>query len=185
MSQKYLILGGTRSGKSRHAEHLVIEKCLNSNLNAHYIATAQSLDNEMKARIERHQKDRATHSEALQTQVNMHHFSWNLIEEPLKLAQVINQFGSKDCLLIECLTLWVNNCMHHQNWPERKPELIAALQQSKSTIVIVSNEVGQGIVPANQLARTFIDEMGWLHQELATICDHVSVITAGLVQKLK
>jgi len=171
--QKHLILGGARSGKSRFAETLITNSTHES---AYYLATAEALDEEMNERIQRHQKDREECSDV---------FSWQLLEEPINLAKTLSTLTAEDCVLIECLTLWISNCLHHQHWPEQKVALIDVLQHSKATIVMVSNEVGHGIVPVDKLSRQFVDESGWLHQELAQICDHVSFITAGLAQTLK
>ena len=171
MNLKHLVLGGTRSGKSRFAENLINMQCQKTQAPKFYVATATVLDSEMEQRILQHQNDRDD--------------NWLLIEESLDLAAIINQAKVEDCLLIECLTLWLNNCLYYNNWPEHKTNFINALKASSSTIVMVSNEVGQSVVPANALSRQFIDETGRLHQELATICNNVSLITAGISQTLK
>lgn len=184
MNQQHLILGGARSGKSRFAES-VVKAQSQQTLDNHsdkqgsnkqhfqkiYVATAAALDDEMQQRINRHKDDRDD--------------SWKLIEEPLDLASVIQQAKSTDCLLIECLTLWLSNCLHNDCWQEQKAALFSALKTSNAMITMVSNEVGQGIVPMNALSRQFVDESGWLHQELACVCDKVSFVTAGIPQTLK
>lgn len=183
----HLILGGARSGKSRYAESIVINKSIEkisendyeeSLSTAYYLATAEALDDEMIARIKRHQQDRQHAQDATQ-------FVWQLIEEPLHLGSAINSLTNTDIILIECLTLWLSNCLHSECWPEQKQLFLQSLQQTKAQVIMVSNEVGQGIAPTNKLSRKFIDETGWLHQELAQICCNVSLITAGLAQQLK
>jgi len=132
----------------------------------------------MRKRIEHHQKDR----EKTQTTTN---FQWILIEESLELGKILNTLSNADTVLIECLTLWLSNCLHHECWPEQKQQFLQCIDQSKARIIMVSNEVGTGIMPTSKLARQFIDEAGWLHQELAQKCTNVSLISAGLAQKLK
>lgn len=171
MKHQHLVLGGARSGKSRFAESVINLHCQEQHLQKIYVATATASDDEMKNRIKRHQNDRDE--------------KWTLIEEPLNLASIIKQAKIDDCLLIECLTLWLSNCLYHNVWPEQKTAFLDTLKTSTSTIVMVSNEVGQGIIPANALSRQFIDESGWLHQELASICNKVSFVTAGIPQTLK
>jgi len=174
---QHLILGGARSGKSRYAESLVAQ-LLNENQGLSkppiYLATAEAKDDEMVARISKHQQDRLDKG-----------LSWKLVEEPCDIASIIKSLTQQDVVLIECLTLWLNNCLYQDNWSEQKKQFLSALSQSSAHIVMVSNEVGFGITPDNALARQFIDEAGWLHQELATLCNHVSLITAGIQQKLK
>ena len=178
-NRHHLILGGARSGKSRFAEALVIDSATQQKSStAYYLATAEALDNEMRARIERHQTDR----EKTQLTTN---FQWHLIEEPIELAKVLNTLSSHDIVLIECLTLWLNNCLHHDCWTEQKQHFLQCLEHIEAKMVMVSNEVANGIMPTNTLARNFIDESGWLHQEIAQKCSNVSLITAGLAQKLK
>ena len=182
----HLILGGVRSGKSAYAERTVISHINNpSNTlkKAHYIATAEALDDEMRARIERHQADRKK-AENIQSSDTLE-FQWHVIEEPIKLAETLRQFSQQDIVLIECLTIWLSNCLHHETWAEQKTAFIESLKKTNAHIVMVSNEVGQGVVPSNRLARQFIDESGWLHQELAQLCEQVSFVTAGLSQQLK
>jgi adenosylcobinamide kinase/adenosylcobinamide-phosphate guanylyltransferase len=167
---KQLILGGVRSGKSSHAEK-VAKRFLKDVI---YIATAQAFDDEMKSRIVRHQDDRPEH--------------WQLIEEPLDLERILlthNQ--THKTLLIDCLTLWLNNCLHYKpdDWQQIKQNFILALSQSKANIIIVSNEVGFSITPDNALARVFCDEQGWLNQDIAKVCQKVTLTVAGLPLELK
>lgn len=174
---KHLILGGARSGKSSFAERTIIQISKQTQATLVYVATAQAGDDEMAQRIQQHQETRNT--------------DWHLIEEPLDLASVLNKASANQCLLIDCLTLWLSNCLHvdehsqKYSWSQRKSEFLDALQNCPAAIILVSNEVGQGIVPMGELSRRFVDESGWLHQELARLCEKVSFITAGLESKLK
>ncbi|PSV21873.1 bifunctional adenosylcobinamide kinase/adenosylcobinamide-phosphate guanylyltransferase [Photobacterium leiognathi subsp. mandapamensis] len=167
-----LILGGARSGKSRLAETLAQE----SGLQVKYIATATPCDDEMSERIERHQRQRPAH--------------WQLIEEPYYLADVIRQHSNKEtCLLVDCLTLWLNNFLFqpldNYSWQQAKTDFLETLAEAEGRIILVSNEVGQGIVPLGELSRRFVDESGWLHQAIAQQCSRVVFVTAGLPQVLK
>lgn len=170
-----LILGGARSGKSRHAERRAEE----SGLQVIYIATGEAGDAEMKARIEHHRQRRPA--------------GWRTVEEPVFLADAIRQYASADhCLLVDCLTLWLSNVLfdRHGNlqWPffqQQRAALIDALNDCRQSILLVSNEVGLGVVPADPMTRRFVDEAGFLHQELAALCDQVTLVTAGLPRQLK
>lgn len=170
-----LILGGARSGKSRYAEQLASQ----SGHKIIYIATAVAGDDEMQARIKRHQLDRPDH--------------WPTIEEPVNLAQVLSQESAPGkCLLVECLTLWLNNIMlvHDEESPQprfehRIKKLLDTLPELPGDVILVSNEIGMGVVPMGNISRSFVDETGRLHQKLAKICDCVTLMIAGLPQKLK
>jgi adenosylcobinamide kinase/adenosylcobinamide-phosphate guanylyltransferase len=170
-----LVLGGARSGKSRHAEALVRE----TGLERIYIATAQAFDDEMTARIAHHRLARADDG-------------WTTIEEPLDLPAAVSsarQPGS--AVLVDCLTLWLTNIMlAERDVALEQGRLLAALDQSKlpigkSPIVLVSNEVGLGLVPETPLGRAFRDAQGRLNQALAAQCDHVVFVAAGLPLVLK
>ncbi len=165
---KQLILGGARSGKSRFAE----TQALATNKQLIYVATATAGDSEMQQRILHHQADRDS--------------AWHLHEETVDLAAVLTQFNDKAyCLLIDCLTLWLSNCLHQQCWPLQKQSFVDQLAKLDADIIMVSNEVGSGVVPLGQLSRQFVDESGHLHQELASVCQHVKLIVAGLPLTLK
>ena len=165
---KHLILGGARSGKSRHAEALAIA----SGRPLLYVATSQALDEEMSARIKIHQQRRGS--------------SWKLIEEPLQLAKSLLEHSAADsCLLVDCLTLWVSNCLIEECWEQERYALFECIDDLPGELLLVSNEVGQGIVPMGELSRRFVDESGRLHQELAQRCDKVTMLVAGLPQQLK
>jgi len=167
---KELILGGARSGKSALAQQRAEE----SGLEVVYIATAQVLDQEMAERIGRHRQARPA--------------GWRLVEEPLALAQALQAHAAADrCLLVDCLTLWLNNLLaqSEDRLLLEKQTLLETLPTLPGTIILVSNEVGQGIVPVNPLARRFRDEAGWLHQALAQCCERVTLTIAGLPLSLK
>ncbi len=173
---KQLILGGARSGKSAYAESqalsLLEQKPECEVLSLISVATATSGDSETEARIEHHRQQRNDR--------------WQLVEEPLDLSSVILQYNSStDCLLIDCMTLWLTNALLNDCWSEVKNNFLSALQKSQASIFIVSNEVGSGVVPLGELSRQFVDESGWLHQELARYCDQVTLVVAGLPLALK
>lgn len=202
MNKIRFIIGGARSGKSSLAE----QYAKSSNLPVTYIATAQALDAEMQQRISQHQADRPEH--------------WALIESPLLLANTIesaiaNALAKNTqgiCILVDCLTLWLSNClckpnenigktddcnMDHTNlgyWQNEQQQLLALLasiqpqgsaKQASIEIILVSNEVGHSIVPMGELSRQFVDQAGWLHQAIANIADNVEFVMAGLPLTLK
>lgn len=181
------ILGGARSGKSAYAETLAKKLDL-LGYKVFYIATAKvvvsslvvegadgcidTVDTEMLARIQRHQSDRPSH--------------WQTIESPVHLAECLHALdGEKHCLLIDCLTLWTLNLLESRCLEKEKIALLAVLPDLKSEVILVSNEVGLGVVPMGKLTRTFVDELGWLHQDIAQCADEVTFVTAGLPMKLK
>ena len=166
-----LILGGARSGKSRFAESLAEA----SNRQKIYLATSEVLDDEMARRVELHKQQRGD--------------GWTLVEEPLNIAQIIQQQACADkCILVDCLTLWLTNLMMAGHSIEAAfDELVLTLSglPKETSILLVSNEVGQGIVPMEKMARDFRDHAGRLHQEIAAFASNVWFVTAGLPQKLK
>lgn len=173
---KHLILGGARSGKSRYAEQQAQQHAEKNHQQLWYVATATRGDDEMVLRIQEHQMRRGE--------------QWQLIEEPVDLVSQLNRLDSEDhCVLIDCLTLWLSNILLSEeanvSWKKIKPLFLQAFTSSKASIFMVSNEVGSGIVPMGELSRQFVDESGWLHQDLATACDQVSLVTAGLPLALK
>ena len=167
--QRCFVLGGARSGKSSLAERYA-QKC---GLPVTYIATAEAKDEEMAARITHHQKQRPVH--------------WQLVEAPTELAQAITRHSAENnCILIDCLTLWLTNLLCQEiDIEDAKARLIGAITGAPGKIILVSNEVGHGIVPMGELSRSFIDQAGWLHQEVAKCCDRVDFIMAGLPLTLK
>lgn len=163
-----LILGGARSGKSRVAE----ERAIAGGKQLFYIATAQAGDAEMSQRIQHHRERRDRR--------------WTVIEEPSRLAEVLAATAAPDrCLLVDCLTLWLSNLLQHDRWPRERQALLEILPQLPGDIILVSNEVGMGIVPLGELSRLFVDESGRLHQELANLCNRVTFTVAGIPQLLK
>jgi len=165
-----LILGGARSGKSRFAEQLAEQ----SGLEVIYIATATASDAEMAARIAHHQHHRPAH--------------WQTLEVPIALADCLQVYARPQrCLLVDCLTLWLNNCLFDETacWETQKQQFLTQLAELPGRQILVSNEVGQGVVPLGTVSRQFVDESGRLHQALANIADRVIFIIAGLPQILK
>jgi len=169
LSKLTLVLGGARSGKSAFAESLV----LGSGLEPVYLATAQALDDEMRARIDHHRDRRGAR--------------WRLVEEPLALPDALAAHAAEGrVVLVDCLTLWLTNVLLAERDPEREGRrLLSTLAALPGPAVLVSNEVGQGVVPANALARRFVDEAGRLHQRVAAAADQVVLVTAGLPLRLK
>ncbi len=166
-----LILGGARSGKSRLAEALAT--C--SQLAVTYIATSQPVDGELNQRVALHRQRRPD--------------SWGLVEEPLALAQVLREHaGADQCLLVDCLTLWLTNLLMLDE-PERLARecqaLLDTVTELPGEIIFVSNETGLGVVPLGELTRRYVDEAGLLHQALAERCQRVVLTVAGLPLTLK
>jgi adenosylcobinamide kinase/adenosylcobinamide-phosphate guanylyltransferase len=164
-----LVLGGARSGKSRHAEAMV-ESRPGASV---YLATAQAGDSEMAARIAAHRARRGGR--------------WSTVEEPLDVVAALSgACGPDRAVLVDCLTLWLSNLLGAE-----RPvgiecgRLLAALPELAGPVVFVSNEVGQGVVPDNALARAFVDHAGRLHQDLAAAAQRVVFMTAGLPHELK
>lgn len=166
-----LVLGGARSGKSEFARNLA-ETGFARPL---YLATAETLDKEMADRVERHRKARGAR--------------WTTIEAPLEAAAAIES-GAPECdgVLMDCATLWLTNVILKQGveaWESRRDELLGVLNRTTRRVIIVSNEVGMGIVPEHELGRTFRDYAGWLNQALAARADAVILTVAGLPLPLK
>lgn len=166
-----LILGGARSGKSGYA--LELAKAHGDSVS--WIATAEALDDEMRVRIKRHRAERPA--------------AWRSVEAPLALAAAIEQEAAPGrCLVVDCLTLWLSNCLLLSNpaiWSTQKEALLAVTAQARGCLLLVSNEVGCGIVPDNALARRFRDEAGWLHQALAARVPRVTLLVAGIAVPVK
>ena len=175
-----LILGGARSGKSAYAEKLAST----SGLPVTYIATAQVYDDEFKARVAHHQARRPK--------------DWQLVEAPHYLGDALqaNNHAARS-LVVDCLTLWLAQCIcpdcappecqekNGKFWGNEREKFLAILPKLQGNIILVSNEVGMGIVPLGEINRQFQDEQGRLNQAVAVIADEVVFIAAGLPIKLK
>ena len=168
-----LIIGGARSGKSKYAEKMAEayqgERC--------YIATAEPFDEEMKARIARHRRDRAG-------------VFATTIEEPLELSDALLQIPAGTAVaLIDCVTVWMGNLLFHRGiQPEPYAEVkafLTVLREAPCDVIIVTNETGQGIVPGDAESRAFRDHAGWLNQDLAAIADVVVWMVAGIPVVIK
>ncbi len=164
-----LVLGGARSGKSRHAETLVESQpgaCI-------YLATAEPGDEEMAERIRRHRARRGGR--------------WETLEEPIDLAGALRRAARPDgAVLVDCLTLWLSNLLGAaRDVGSETQQLVATLPELSGPVVFVSNEVGLGVVPQGALARAFIDHAGRLHQMLAGAAQSVLFMAAGLPLALK
>ncbi|MDD2735652.1 MAG: bifunctional adenosylcobinamide kinase/adenosylcobinamide-phosphate guanylyltransferase [Desulfuromonadaceae bacterium] len=177
MAQTIFITGGARSGKSSFAEKLALD--FGEPLG--YLATAQMLDDEMNERVRRHQERRGN--------------EWHTIEEPIRLSQALARSdGRYQAILVDCVTLWLSNLLfkYEESGDDCEERIQEDVQRLKSTlhgmvtpVVLVSNEVGQGIVPDNHLARLFRDIAGTANQVLAAAADEVHVVISGIPLKLK
>ena len=173
MSKKTcFITGGARSGKSAFAEQLANTVAGKRA----YIATAQALDAEMAAKIEKHRKDRGV--------------AWDTYEEPLAIAELLRKLsGRYEVVLLDCLTLWLSNIMAHTAGDDavssRTDELTSAVREFGGVCIIVSNEVGLGIVPDNPLARKFRDLAGMVNQKMARVADEAYFTASGIPMKIK
>lgn len=172
----HFVLGGARSGKSRFAEQQVLTLVEKQGKPAVYIATATAFDTEMDSRIIQHQRDRGE--------------SWQLIECPLDLAEKLTDLDNNNVYLLDCLTLWLNNQLYvvhetsrteqHQHLEREIDTLITRLVNVKADLVIVSNEIGLGVVPMGESTRLYVDYCGWLNQKVAAVADKVTLVTAGI-----
>ena len=166
-----LILGGVKSGKSALAEQLAIH----SKLAVTYIATASADDDEMQQRITHHRQRRPLH--------------WHTVEEPIQLAYVIEKYGkSQQCILVDCLTLWLTNLLVLNDDVILNTEinaLLSTITTLNATLIMVSNETNMGVTPLGELSRRYCDEVGILHQRIAQYSDNVVLTIAGLPHTLK
>ena len=167
------VLGGARSGKSRHAQALAEAAAASNGGRLVYIATAQAFDAEMHERIVRHQADRDER--------------WQTIGAPLELADALTAADGEDrVMLVDCLTLWMSNLLlADRDMAAHTNQLVDTIALLAGRIILVSNEVGLGIVPDNALARRFRDAAGLLHQRIAAQVDSVDMVMAGLAQRWK
>jgi adenosylcobinamide kinase/adenosylcobinamide-phosphate guanylyltransferase len=163
-----LITGGARSGKSTRAES---RACAYAGQPV-YLATAEALDCEMSERIAKHRARRGKH--------------WLEREVPLELVAALTETDGAGARLVDCLTLWLSNLLHaERNWTAEACKLADALSRQNSPVVLVTNEVGLGIVPDNALARQFRDAAGSLNQMIAGVADEVEFVVAGLPMRVK
>lgn len=178
-----LILGGARSGKSQLAE----QRARQSGLAVTYLATAQAGDGEMAQRIAHHRARRPT--------------DWGCVEEPLRLAERLSELAHPErCMLVDCLTLWLSNLLFAGRAAaqaeageavacpllhDQTEALLATLPLLPGRVILVSNEVGWGIVPMHPVSRLFADEQGRLNQRVAAVCEQVTLVAAGLPLPLK
>jgi adenosylcobinamide kinase / adenosylcobinamide-phosphate guanylyltransferase len=168
MARLTLFVGGVRSGKSRLAQQYA-ERADGDLL---YCATAEALDDEMKARIAAHQERRGRR--------------WSTVECPIDLPAAIRSVPSTVAVLVDCLTLWLSNLLlSGRDIGTATDELLEAMQASSVPIIIVSNEVGMGIVPESALGRSFRDLAGTLNQRVVMACDEVYLVIAGQTLRLK
>jgi len=180
-----LVFGGARSGKSAQAERLAAA----AGKPVIYIATAAVGDDEMAARIALHRQQRSTH-----------YAEWETVEEQLALGDAIARVSRPDnVVLVDCLTVWLSNLLFSENkeypevgrieaparFAEERARFLQALSQAQGDVVLVSNEVGMGIVPQGAISRWFVDEAGRLNQAVAAICERVQFVAAGLPLELK
>ena len=164
---KILITGGVKSGKSLNAEKRILEI---SKIDIPiYLATCEIFDNEMVSRIQEHRKRRGK--------------KFKTIEEPLNLFEVVR--NKKNPILIECITMWLNNALQHKISNEKIFSEIENLLSLKNDVIFVMNEVGFGIIPNNPLARKFSDLSGKISQKISKSCDEVNFSVAGILMKLK
>ena len=163
-----LVLGGARSGKSAFAEALAQDHGRRV-----YIATAEPVDDEMARRVEIHRARRGD--------------GWRTVEAPLRLAEAIRQESvPQACLLVDCLTVWLGNLMHHGHDVDAAREaLLESLAAAPGPVVLVANEVGLGIVPNDAMARAFRDHAGRLNQAIAGVAERAYFVVAGLPVDLK
>jgi len=177
------ILGGQRSGKSRCGERRAADWLAQPGHRAVLLATALGGDDEMRARIRRHQVDRAERVPAMA-----------LDEVPRDLADAIRRHSAPACLvLVDCLTLWLTQWLMPLEGPPVEParwlavlaDLEAALQAAPGPVVLVSNEIGLGLSPMSREARHYVDELGRLHQQVAARCPRVTLMVAGLEMAVK
>ena len=168
MGKSILITGGARSGKSLLAERLTLEL----GRPAVYIATAEAHDAEMEARIAAHVSRRGP--------------EWRTVTAPLDLVGALEESDGQGPRLVDCLTLWLSNLMHAEiDWPDAGDALATTLSAQTSPVVIVTNEVGGGIVPENALARRFRDAAGAINQRIAAAADEVHLCVAGYPMRVK
>lgn len=166
-----LVTGGSRSGKSSYALELAEQYNKKT-----FIATAQAMDAEMKARISKHREERGE--------------SYQTIEEPLEVANAVSSIEDRNSvILLDCLTVWLGNLMFHLQTEDEQQQRVSGflnlMQSPPCDIIVVTNEVGMGIVPENELSRNFRDAAGHLNQQVAKLADKVIFMVSGIPMIIK
>jgi adenosylcobinamide kinase/adenosylcobinamide-phosphate guanylyltransferase len=184
IARSELILGGQKSGKTARAESLAAAWLAAApGHEAVYIATAQAWDDEMRQRIARHQRDRAERVPRMRT-----------VEEPLALAQAVGQHSRSDTLVVvDCLTLWLTALLMPAAGADPQPVdasspgalFASAVSACAGPLVLISNEIGLGVIPLGRDVRSFVDALGGLNQQAAAACERVTLMSAGLSLTLK
>lgn len=175
----HLILGGARSGKSSYAERQARQYLARTpGGRLHYVATAIAFDDEMRERIAHHRQQRGD--------------DWQEHEAPTQLAQTLAEMQAGDVVLVDCLTLWLNNVIYNDGQTmnagqisQQVEQLAQSLARTQTTVLLVSNEVGMGVVPMGEVSRLFVDHAGWMNQAIAAVADSVVLVAAGLPLTLK
>lgn len=169
---KTLFIGGIKSGKSLQAEQYTLNYCFKNNLQKPiYLATSEFKDEEMLKRINRHKQQRQD--------------SFITIEESIKLSEIIVQYDPDQMILLECISMWLNNMLYHKYNHDKIFQQINKLLQLPQHIIFVQNDVGSGIIPDNKLAREYLDLSGKISQQLGESCREVYFCVAGLKQQIK
>lgn len=179
---RHLILGGARSGKTAHAVALAKSLATERNTSVTYVATAQPFDEEMQHRISLHRAERPA--------------TWRTLEAPTRLAQALAAHDRSAILVIDCMTLWLSNALLQDfrddaptaalpTWDAERAGFLQWLNGMRGNVLLISNEVGAGIVPLAPLSRRFQDEQGRLNQALAAVCEQVSLVVAGIAVPIK
>jgi adenosylcobinamide kinase/adenosylcobinamide-phosphate guanylyltransferase len=180
--ERRLILGGARSGKTAHAISVAKSLSAQKNSGVTYVATAQALDDEMRHRISLHRAERPE--------------AWHTLEAPGGLAQAVAALPADRIVVIDCMTLWFSNALLQDFredaptaglpiWERERAGFLQWLNATHNDVLLISNEVGAGIVPLSPLSRRFQDEQGRLNQALAAICDQVTWVVAGIAVPIK
>lgn len=180
--ERHLILGGARSGKTAHAISLAKSLSARKNFDVTYVATAQPLDAEMRHRISLHRAERPA--------------TWHTLEAPGRLAQAVAALPANHIVVIDCMTLWLSNALLQDfrddaptaalpAWEDERARFLDWLRATRSDVLLISNEVGAGIVPLSAVSRRFQDEQGRLNQALAAVCDYVTLVVAGIAVPIK
>lgn len=180
--ERRLILGGARSGKTAHAIALAKSLSEQNNFDVTYVATAQPLDAEMRHRIALHRAERPA--------------AWHTLEAPGGLAQAVAALPANQVVVIDCMTLWLSNALLQDfredaptaelpAWDRERAAFLQWLNATHNDVLLISNEVGAGIVPLSAVSRRFQDEQGRLNQALAATCDRVTLVVAGIAVPIK